>query len=195
MHGLTSEVLPDGQTEITETTDRSNYDMSINRVDGTVPDTPSMDAVAKLFKPRFVLNVTADDGTVIPFVYKRLDPGTMMITHGNPIAISGEQVKQVLPTYERVQELRDKGIAAGGDLPAEDIAEMRELLADPTMREITKIGVDMRKNTVQSGVIDPVITDEVYEQLDDNVLEALYQAIRGGVTSTNELLDHFRQDD
>ena len=46
---------------------------------------------------------------------------------------------------------------------------------------------------MQGGIISPIITDEFYEQLDPTIINALYQAVTGGITSDTELVDHFRR--
>lgn len=190
---VVSEVTEDGGTEIKETSHPSNFDMSLGRLDGTLPDAPNTDALSKLFKPRYVLNVTTADGTVVPFVYKRVDPMTLMMTHDSPITVSPDAIRNAESAQTRLEEIADS-VDENNPLTPELQAEMRELLTSADTQDTYKQGVFMKKTTVQTGVISPQITDELYENLDDDIIDALFQAIRGGVTSDAELVEHFRGD-
>ena len=193
MATLVSEVKEGGDVEIVETSGDSNYQMQLNRLDGKLPTPPSPDALTKIFKPRFVLEVTADDGTVIPFVYKRIDPATLIMTHGSPVSIDTDVAKTADNMAERLKGLvGDRDDVDVKSLSDDDATELRELLRDPKAKQMVDTYQTLHKNVVQSGVISPEITDDLYEHLDDDVLDALYEAITGGVTSQNELVQHFR---
>ena len=75
---------------------RPNFQFQEERLNKALPESPDRKMLAKLFTPRFVLNVTAPDGTVIPFVYKRMDPGTLLITHGSAISLPVNAREQAL---------------------------------------------------------------------------------------------------
>ena len=53
----------------------------------------------------------------------------------------------------------------------------------------------MKKCTVQFGVIEPTISDELYDELDQKWIDALYEAISGGITSNTDLVEFFRGTD
>lgn len=193
MADVVSEVMEDGGTEVTETAHASNYEVSLGRLDGAVPEPPPLDAISKLFKPRYTLNITTDDGTVIQFVYKRSDPATLMITHGSPIAIGAEDAEDAVEVSRKFADLQEREDAAGGVLPDDAQEELNELMSDPRTQELFALMDRRQKATVQTNVISPVITDEIYDALQPEILRALYEAITGGITSQNELVEYFRE--
>lgn len=93
---LTSEVQADGTAKVVGASQPTNAEFGFEETQlGTaLPEVPTTDALRKLFTPRFVLNVTAPDRTVIPFVYKRVDPGTLLITRGAGLSVSVNTPKQ-----------------------------------------------------------------------------------------------------
>ena len=195
MTDVVSEVQEDGSTTISGTAHKSNYDMELNRLDGILPEIPPMDALSKLFKPRYVLKVTTPDGIEIPFVYKRIDPATMILTQGSPLGISLNEVAgESNDIAEKLQSLREGLDAASSDADADaKLDEMRDLMSDEKTQGILQTAQTLRQRVIQSGVLSPEITDDLYENLDDDILNALYEAITGGVTSSNELVEHFRK--
>ena len=193
MTDVVSEVQEDGSTTISGTAHKSNYDMELNRLDGILPEIPPMDALSKLFKPRYVLKVTTPDGIEIPFVYKRIDPGTLMMMQGSPLAVDiGQAQQRSTELVNQMEALREKVNAEDVD-PEAISEEIRKLRDSEETQELFNTARDLRKRTVQAGVIQPEITDELYANLDDDILQALYQAITGGVTNSNEMVEHFRE--
>ena len=137
--------------------------------------------------------MTTPDGIEVPFVYKRIDPGTLMMTQGSPLAIDiGEAQRKSDELVKQVDALRAKVDSEDAD-EAAIAAEIRQLRDSDETQSLFSTARDLRKRTVQAGVIQPEISDELYENLDDDILDALYEAITGGVTSSNELVEHFRQ--
>ena len=65
MVDVVSKVTADGGAEITDTKRPSNYESEIGAVNGKLPEAPSFENVSKLFAPRWVLNVTAPDLSLI----------------------------------------------------------------------------------------------------------------------------------
>ena len=173
MADLVSENTEDGSSRIVQTAHPSNFDMSLNELNGAVADPPSFENLSKVFTAKYVLNVTAPDGTKIPFTYKRVDSMTLLTMDNSPIQITDAIASRV----------------TGADIQPEEVA--KKMTADELL-EAAKTSAQLKKGTIQAGVISPVITDEIYEQLDNHILEVLYQAISGGVTSDAELVSHFR---
>ena len=195
MADVVSEVREDGSSEVVETAQTSNYEMSLNRLDGQLPEAPPLDALSKIYKPRYVLEVTAPDGTVIPFVYKRIDPATLMLTQGSPVVITPEDRSKATELEQKSKELyADIRSTDDVNVRQEKLDELQTLMSDPRTQELNIMGEQIRKRVIQSGVISPEITDEIYENLDDSILDALHEAITGGVTNQNELVEHFRGD-
>ena len=182
--GLVTEVQEDGSEVIVNTDRPTNYDMDIKRLDTEIPDTLPTGSLSKLFKPKYVLEVTAEDGTIIPFVYKKIDPMTLLATHGDALAVDIEAVSTAQKEIEKVQAKANQSGANPTDLI--------ESASNDTVHMI-KTMLKVRKLTVQTGVISPEITDELYEELDFDIIDALEQAISGGVTNQNELVEHFRK--
>ena len=180
MPDLVSEVQEDGTQQITETSQQSNYQMEVKPADP--PDSVDGNQLSALFKKNHVLEVTTPYGGVIPFTYKKMDSATLMLTHRVPLAIDPEKLQTAQEMLSGLQQ--------------EDGTEkMNKMVEDEEFLEMLEKLEKLKKLTLQSGVIDPVITDEIYEQLDDEVVEALYLAISGGVTSTTELVEAFRRRD
>ncbi len=177
MAGLTSEVQADGTTQITQTDRPSNYDLQIEKLDGSLPDAPSEEALKKLFSPKYVLTVTID-GTEIPFIYKRMDPATLIITHDQPVSIDPGVNKQLANNEEPVNLNQ---------------ITVHELLHDPSKRQALKDSMHLVKITVQGAVVSPKITDEIYENLDNQLIDALYAAITGEVKDQQDLVHFFRE--
>lgn len=193
MADVVSEVQEDGSTEVKETARASNYEMELTRLDGALPEAPSTDALSKLFKPRFLLEITASDGTVIPFVYKRVDPMSLMLSQGSPMAVNPELIQTAQETQKRLQQLGVTSSTPPSSL-SEDVQEdIARVLAEPKAQEFFEMRLRMRQTVIETGVISPQITPEIYEQLDDDIIEALYEAITGGVSTSNELVEHFRE--
>ena len=183
---VVSEVREDGYNEITETAHVSNYEMQVRRLDTKLPESIPTESLSDLFNPKRVLDVTLEDGTVISFVYKKVDPATLMITHESPLAIDPEQAKVA---YEKFEELEKRD--QDGDSTA--AADLNELVSDKETMDTLKKMMQIRKLTVQSGVISPEITDDLYEDLPDEIINTLQVAITGGITNQNELVEHFRR--
>ena len=183
--GLVTEVQEDGSEVIVNTDRPTNYDMDIKRLDTEIPDTLPTGSLSKLFKPKYVLEVTAEDGTIIPFVYKKIDPATLLATHGEALAVDIEAATTAQKEIERLR-------AESNQNPDINITDVSQSLNNDTMSMI-KTMIKVRKLTVQTGVISPEITDEIYEELDFDIIDALEQAISGGVTNQNELVKHFHK--
>ena len=177
-------------TEAGAPTDAPAYEFSQQRVGADLPAVPSSADLAKLFTPRLVLNVTAPDGTVIPFVYKRMDPGTLLLTHGAPVTIP-------VDVRERAQALQvdlDAIRGTDGQVDADSAEKALDILQSKESREVLSLAQQLRKSTLMAAVLSPEMTEELYTHLDDTVLEALYDAITGGVTSDTELVETFPAD-
>ena len=192
MADLVSEVMEDGGTEVTETAHKSNYEVSLGRLDGAVPEPPPLDAVAKLFKPRYVLEVKLEDGTVVPFVYKRTDPATMMMTQGGPLSVGASEREDIRKINNQLSDLRAR-TTDGESVPADVQNDLNDLLSEPRTQELFAMQDGIQKAVIQANVISPVITDEIYDNLEPDILRALHEAITGGITSQNELVDYFRE--
>lgn len=192
MSDLVTQVNEDGTTDIVETKQVSNYEMELDRVNpAEVPSAPPTDSLSKLFKPKYVLYVTAEDGEKIPFVYKRVDPATLLVTNETPLTIDTNVADTAQQVENRLKDFRET-YKNPKDAPQEVIDELNEFLLEENTVNAMKQGLQLRKNAVQAGVISPQITDEIYEELDDHILDALHEAITGGVTSQTELVEHFR---
>lgn len=179
---LVSEVQPDGSTEIIETRGKSNYEGRIRELNGTAPNAPPVSDLSKLFTPKFVIEITAPDGTIIPFTYKKVSPMDLLMSHGSPIVVTDQVIRGI--TNIREQQGEDGQI---------DDLEALKLLQDDSWKDSQAAFSALRKVSVQGGIISPIITDEFYEQLDPTIINALYQAVTGGITSDTELVDHFRR--
>ena len=188
---LETEMQEDGEQQITQTTQESNYEVELKRADGELPEAPPLADLSKLFKPKYVLNVKTPDGSVIPFTYKRLDPITLMATYGSPLTVDTAVKESAQELLDRLQKLQKKPRKKGEGMSEEDVAEYQEITTHPDYLATVEKGMQLRKVTVQTGVISPQITDELYEQLDDNVLDLLTEAISGGVTNQTELVQQF----
>ena len=194
MADVITEVSETGETKVVDTGNReSNYDMSLNRLSGELPQVPSMNAISKLFKPRYVLNVTAEDGTVIPFVYKRIDPGTLLLTQGSPLALNPSVKEQALSMRKQFDDiginldhLDKKGVVNESNRD-----QVEKILRGGNSGDVMKAADELRRSVLKAGVISPEITDDLYENLDDEILDALHEAITGGVTSNTELVEKF----
>ena len=173
MADIVTEMQEDGTQAIIDISGPSNYDMSISSLNGKMPDAPSLESLSKIYTAKFVLEVIAPDGTVIPFTYKRIDPATLLQMDASPIQITDELMNNL-------SAIDEQGIDG-----------VKSMNADQWKQDV-KTNAMFRKAAIQTGVISPTISDEIYEQLDNNVLEALYQAITGGVTSNADLVSHFR---
>ena len=184
MADVVSELNEDGGSTIVEASQSSNYEMSINQLDGKLPEAPPLDALSKIFKPRYVLEITAPDGTVIPFVYKRIDPAMLLLTQGSPLAVDISDTNRFREENDRIASIEDE---------QERVSKMQEFLKDPKTQAVMQAGEETRKRNIQAGVISPEITDELYANLDDDVIDALNEAVTGGVTNSNELVEHFRE--
>ena len=187
MADVTTEVQPDGTTEVVDASGPTNYEFSQQQVGADLPEVPSSADLAKLFTPRLVLNVTAPDGTVIPFVFKRMDPGTLLLTHGSPVSIPVDVRERARALQVDLDAIR----GADGTLDDASAGKAIDLLQSKDSRQVLDLAQTIRKNTVMAAVISPVMTEELYDNLDDEVLEALYDAITGGVTSDTELVETF----
>ena len=183
-----TEVQDDGSTEVIETKHTSNYDMSLERVNGKLPESPSFENLSKLFKPRYVLEVTTEDGTRVPFTYKRVDPMTLLMTTGAPVIYTADTLNSIDTVQSKITEL---GIGDGTSISGD---KMLDLFQDNDVKNTLETANTLRRAVIQAGVISPEITDEIYEELDTDILNALYEAITGGVTSNAELVEHFRKD-
>ena len=191
--GVTSQVMEDGSTEVLETGLPSDYDFNFDRVDGKLPEPPPLDSISKLYKPRYILEVRSADGTVIPFIYKRIDPATLMLTHGRPMIENLDLMTKADSIGDRLMALKGKSEEElATDEVRELIKEAQETLQDQRIKDMERSSEDLHKHVIQANVLSPEITDEIYENLEDSILEVLYQAITGGVTSHTELVDHFR---
>ena len=190
MSDLVTEVNEDGEQTIIEAQGTTNYEMQIDRLDGEIPKV-SADALKSLFTPRHRLIVTAPDGTIVPFIYKRIDPATLVTTHGSPVVLDTRVAQTAQSLVDRLEELRQET----KDDPSrqeEADAEAKEIMDNSDLKEALQIMQTRKKASVQAGTISPEITDEIYESLDVDIIDALYQAITGGVTSQNELVEYFR---
>ena len=184
---LVTEIAEDGTEQIVESDRPVNqmYDMNIERAnENDLPEAPPITDLSKLFKPKYILNITVPDGSIIPFTYKKQDPGSLLLSHGSPLAIDTEIVKSAQEIQSKIDEVQE------GE-NAEEL--LQELMTDPKFIEMHNAGMRMRKTTIQTCVISPIIDDALYNELDDAILEALYQAITGGVTNQAELVEHFRE--
>ena len=182
---VTTEVQEDGTTKVTQVNPPagSSYQFNNRVVRTKLPDVPTSENLAKLFTPRYVLEVTADDGTVIPFVYRHLDPSSLLLTTGKPVSVNVDIKEKAQELSDQLQEISEKEESS----PLEALS----LLHQEGSQDLLQQALDLRKNTLKTGVISPPMTDELYENLDDEVLEALYEAITGGVTSDTELVETF----
>ena len=173
MPDVVTEMQEDGNQAIISVSGPSNYDMELGSLNGAIPETPSLENLSKLFTPTLVLKVTAPDGTVIPFTYKRIDPMSLLSMDASPIQITDELMENLSVI----------------DAQGEDVTKTMNA---SQWKQAIKTTAMFRKASIQMGVISPAITDEIYKQLDPQILEALHQAITGGVTSNAELVSHFR---
>ena len=145
--------------------------------------------LSALFKPRFKIEFDVG-GTIVPFYYNKIDPGTLMITHGSPFAVAS------------IDRMRSKFKAAGLDpdnLSGDDVTEenseqVRELLDDPELPDFTNRADDLRVRVLTKAVISPKLTKEIIEDLDSEIASVLYRAITGGISTDNESVRDFPDD-
>ena len=186
---LTSEVQADGTAKVVGAAQPTNAEFGFEETElgMALPEVPTTDALRKLFTPRYVLNVTAPDGTVIPFVYKRVDPGTLLITQGIGVAVP-------IDTPEQAAKLRvDMNTVLNNAELSEDERKqgMFDLMNKKESQDVMTLMQALRRATLKAAVLSPQITDELYDMLDDSVTEKLYDCITGGVTSQTELVETF----
>lgn len=187
---LVTEVNEHGEQTIVEASGTTNYEMQIDRLDGEIPKVSS-DALKSLFTPRHKLTVTAPDGTIVTFVYKRIDPATLVVTHGTPVVMDTRVAQTAQSLVDRLEELKQE-TEADPSRQEEADAEAKEIMNNEDLKEALQVLQQRKKASVQAGTISPEITDEIYEALDIDVIDALHQAITGGITSQNELVEYFR---
>ena len=180
MPDLVSEVQEDGTQQITETEHPSNYKMEVKPADP--PDSIDGNQLSALFKKNHVLEVSTPYGGVIPFTYKKMDSATLMLTHRVPLAIDPEKLQTAQEMLSGLQQ-------------EDGTSKINKMIEDDDFLDLLEKMALLRKLTVTSGCLDPVIDDEIYEQLDDEIVDALYFAISGGVTSTAQLVNAFRERD
>ena len=194
MASVVTEVKPDGSKEIIKTSKPSNYELKVNQYDGELPQAPPTEDLELLFEPRYELEVKAPNGKIIPFYCKRIDPATMMITYGSPIAIStaldAEQIQNRMVALSENTNPRNED----GSPNQEYLEELQDILKETDAQAAMQQAEQLQINVIQAGVISPKLTKEQAERLSPKIKEALYQIITGGVTSQNELVEHFRDD-
>ena len=172
MSDLTTELGPDGEEIIVSIDPSKTYEATIKPLNGAMPEAPSPENLSKLFEPQFVLEVTAPDGTIIPFTFKRIDPVNILSDYGSSMFITEEKLNQI----QQVTQLEDRSNVS--------VEEWKAHL---------EVNALLKKNAIIFGVIKPVITEETYDLLVPKVRDDLYSAITGGITSGTELVEHFRK--
>lgn len=188
MQGLVTEVQEDGSQEITEVSQASNFEIQTEKVQGNIATDIPTDSLSKLFKRKLVLYVTTEDGEKIPFVYKRIDPGMLLLAQGSPLALDTNIVETAQSVADSLREAQQDSDEQGN--PPTD--KVSEIMQNSKTQDLFRMAQQLRKNVIQTGTISPEITDELYDKLDDEILNALHDAITGGVTSNNDLVQYFR---
>ena len=135
-----------------------------------------------LMKPRFVMKFNIN-GTVVPFYYNLLDPGTMLITHGTPTAASA-----AISFREKIEKL---GIDPDSPITEDNVESIRELLQDSNVHDIIEQAEDLKVNVLIKAVISPKLTREIIESLDPEYTDVLYDSITGGITTDNDSVNNF----
>ena len=196
MPKVTSAVNEDGSTDVIATDQPSNFEFEHAVVQGDLPDVPTTESLSKLFIRRNVLNVKAPDGTVIPFIYKKGDPMSALIALGSPLAVDTNVKAKlntlIVDTDALAAEVRKA--KTDDDLDDETKSKVRDLINNDDAQFMMEQFQNVRRIMLKSNVISPTITDEIYDNLDEEVITALYDAITGGVTSDNELVNTFPED-
>ena len=183
---VVSEVQPDGTTKIVR---KELFESKVKKAEnGKVPDKVSLGDLSKLFKPKRVIEIVTEDGSIISFGFKLVDPMTLLLTTGSPISWT-----------ETREGLNSIGDALGGqNLDGISEKELEQRLKDiynkEEFKEIIHNFEAVQKLVIQSGITTTEITDEIYEMLEDRVINHLYSAITGGVTADNQAVETFRED-
>ena len=193
MENVVSVSTNDGQSEILKAEEEPRYKINTGELNSKLPKPPNDVDLSKLFAPKYVANVKAPDGTIIPFTYKKLDSGSMLATIGMPLGVN---IHPLVAT-ERLQK---KAEALGIDLdkPLEievddpKFNEKLDLMSGEEIVEIQRFNEHVRRETLKLSIISPQITDDIYDDLDEEVKEGLYQLVSGGVTNDKELVEFFR---
>ena len=186
-----SEVQEDGTQKVTSAPGSRKMEVTYGRLDSDMPLMPTDTAMQKLFKPKNVIQITTDDGTVIPIVYKRIDPGSLLLSHGSPLNIPSDAFQ----TARRLQKQTDeivKNTAEGSD---EREQQQADLMASDDGLKMLEITDKMRRNAILLGVIQPQMTNEMLDDLEEDILNLLYECITEGVTTNINLVGHFPSSD
>ena len=188
--GVVSQVNEDGATEVSETTMPSNYEVETKELVGEIPPISELGDLSTLFEPRYQFIVNKN----VRLIYKKADPGTLMLTLGSPIGVDID-LESINEKQSRLTELQEKlklDADEGTVLEQEDLLEINEILNSDEMKELTKREAEVTKATIQACVLAPKINDEAYDRLPQDLKRKLYEKITGGITSDNTLVETFR---
>ena len=188
---VVSEVQEDGTQKVTHAPGSNKMEVTYGRLDSDMPLMPTDTAMQKLFKPKNVLQITTEDGTQIPIVYKRIDPGSLMLSHGSPLAIPSDALQVARRMQQGFQSI-EKSTQEG--TPEREKATA-DLMAGDDGGRMLEINDKMRRNAILLGVIQPPMTNEMIDDLEEDIVQLLYDCITEGVTTNIELVGHFPSSD
>ena len=139
--------------------------------------------LSALMKPRYKLEFDVG-GVVVPFYFNKLDPGTMLMTHGTPLAVS---------SANRLQEkFKEAGLnPEDPEINESNVAVALELLNDDAAQSVMVDAADLKNRTLIKAVLSPKLTKELIEQLDEEIVDVLYETITGGITTDNKSVSDF----
>ena len=187
-----SEVQEDGTQKVTHAPgSRQKMEVTYGRLDSDMPLMPTDTAMQKLFKPKNVLQITTEDGTQIPIVYKRIDPGSLLLSHGSPLVLPADAI-QATRRFEKQREDILKTTKEGSREREEKLADLMTTDDGATAIHVSD---KMRKNAILLGVIQPPMTEKMIEDLEEDIVNLLYDCITEGVTTNIDLVGHFPRSD
>lgn len=193
---LVSEVNEEGNTEIIQTSQESNYEVNVTQIDATAPLPPPTSNLKAFFAPRYKCTITNSDGISQEFFYKKLDPGSQLMSYGQPLGVDtniedlASQTKEIQDRFAKIRDDKDEE----GNVTPNALVQMHALMREPGARAMFEIYEQKKKNVVMIAVISPEITEEIYDLLEYEVADKLYQAITGGVTTDIAVVEHFPRD-
>ena len=179
-------VQPDGTTKIVKA---QAFEANVKNIEnGKIPDKVSLGDLSKLFKPKRVIEIVTEDGSIITFGFKLIDPMTLLLTTGSPISWN--------ETVEGLSSIADAADLQSIDELSEKEVEQRlkNIYSKEDLKQTLENFDAIKKLVIQAGITSTEITDEIYEMFEDRVINHLYSACTGGVTADNQAINTFREE-
>lgn len=187
---VTTEAQEDGTSKVIETAFESPHNVKVKSLENGAPfKAPPMGDLSKLFAPKNVIEIVTEDGTSIEFMFKRIDPMTLLIITGSPISVAATN-----EGLEEMQKLQADLESKSEELSAAEFQNaLTEVYSNERVKKTIRDLAEIKKAVIQAGITEPEMTDEIYEQLDNKYIDPLYNAIIGGVTADNQATETFRE--